>query len=70
MHYRHLFSSRRHRESGDLCRLETLAAAARLGTAWLHGDAIDPSAPGSALPRVRHDRGGASCRCTPEHYHG
>lgn len=69
MHQRHLFSSRRRRESGDLCRLETLAAAARLGTAWLHGDAMDPSARPGALPRARNDRGGASRHCVPEHRH-
>jgi hypothetical protein len=70
MHYRHLFSSRRHRESGDLFRLEALASAARLGTVWLHGDAVDPSAHPDTLTRARKDRGDASCRCTPEHYHG
>jgi hypothetical protein len=70
MYYRHLFSSRRHRESGDLCRLETLAAAARLGTAWLHGDAMGPSAHPGANRRARIDRDGTSCRCTPEHCHG
>jgi hypothetical protein len=70
MHYRHLFSFRRQRESGDLCRLETLAAAARLGTAWLHGDVMDPATPASALSRTRNDRVGTSCRCTPGHCHG
>lgn len=70
MHYRHLFSSRRQSERGDLCRLQTLAAAARLGTVWLHGDAVDPVLPDGTLPHARNHRGGASCRYTPEHYHG
>ncbi len=70
MPYMRLFSSRRRRE-GDLCRLEQLAAAARLGTAWLPGDATDRASRGKDGPvRVRNDHGSGFCRCTLEHCHG
>ena len=70
MPYMRLFSSRRRRE-GDLCRLEHLAAAARLGTAWLPGDAMDRVSRDKASPvRVRNDHGSGFCPRTLEHCHG
>ncbi|BAU50318.1 hypothetical protein SVA_3784 [Sulfurifustis variabilis] len=39
-----LFSSHHERERGELCRLERLAVAARLGTAHLDGVALDARA--------------------------
>lgn len=70
MPYMHLISSRRRRE-GDLCRLEQLAAAARLGTAWLPGDAMDRKSRARTGPvRVQHDHGSGFCHCTLEHCHG
>lgn len=69
MPYMHLFSYR-HRREGDLCRLEHLAAAARLGTAWLPG-VTDRASRGKAAPvRARNDRGSGFCYCTLEHCHG
>ena len=50
MRYNRLFSSERQYETTELCRLEKLAAAARLGTACLGGDAADRSTQGDATP--------------------
>lgn len=50
MRHDRLFSSRRQDETSELCRLEKLAAAARLGTACLGGDAADRSTKDDATP--------------------
>jgi hypothetical protein len=47
MRYDRLFSSKRQYETTELCRLEKLATAARLGTAYL-GDTADRSMKGDA----------------------
>ena len=70
MPYMRLFSSRRRRED-DLCRLEHLAAVARLGTAWLPGDTTGRASRGKATPvRVRNEHGSGFCQCALEHCHG
>lgn len=64
-----MFSSSRRREAFELSRLEHLVAAARLGTAWLQGDAAGPVAPDGAFGGPRHDDGDGFRRCTSEHCH-
>jgi len=48
MRYNRLFSSERQYETAELCRLEQLATAARLGTVYLGGDTADRSTKGDA----------------------
>jgi hypothetical protein len=45
-----LFSSERQYETTELCRLEKLAMAARLGTAYLGGDTVARSTQDDATP--------------------
>lgn len=50
MGFNRLFSSVRRDERTELCRLEKLIAAARLGAACLGGDSDDRSAQADAAP--------------------
>jgi hypothetical protein len=63
--YDRLLSSGRRREISELCRLEKLAAAARLGTAWLQGDPRDRVTQGGA----KSVRSSGSCSWPPEDCH-
>lgn len=67
MRYNRLFSSERQFETAELCRLEKLAMAARLGTAYLGGDTADRSTKDTATPVQA--RTTELCSQTPEDCH-
>lgn len=69
MGFNRLFSSARRDEITELCRLEKLVAAARLGAAYLDGDTDDRSTKADAAPAPARTTGPCSQTLEDSHVH-
>ncbi|MGE5242184.1 MAG: hypothetical protein ACM3NI_11110 [Bacteroidota bacterium] len=69
MEFNRLFSSARRDETTELCRLEKLVSAARLGAACLNGDTDDRSTTADAAPAQARTTGLCSQTLEDCHVH-